>query len=100
MRPVKHVEARRLSGMLDWETASTATKVTMLGALSLMGLGIVVAMIGVATDAKFVIFTGVGLMALGIVTHLVGYAMRFAAARRELSSRSRQRTDTRKGSKR
>ncbi|MGO3152927.1 MAG: hypothetical protein ACTIJJ_09955 [Galactobacter sp.] len=86
--------------MLDWETASTATKVTLLGALSLMGLGIVVAMIGVATDAKFVIFTGVGMMALGIVTHLVGYVVRFSAARQTLRSRTPQKSDTRKGSKR
>ncbi|MGO1319744.1 MAG: hypothetical protein ACTII7_10135 [Galactobacter sp.] len=86
--------------MLDWETASTATKVTLLGALSLMGLGILVAMIGVATDTKFVIFTGVGLMALGIVCHLVGYAVRFSSARKTLRSRTPQRSDTRKGNKR
>jgi Zn-dependent membrane protease YugP len=86
--------------MLDWETASTATKVTLVGALSLMGVGIVIAMIGVASDTRFVIFTGIGLMALGIVMHLVGYAVRFAEARRAMRSSTREATPNRKGNKR
>jgi Zn-dependent membrane protease YugP len=86
--------------MLDWETASTATKVTLLGALSLMGVGIVLAMIGSATHTRFVIFAGIGLMALGIVTHLVGYAVRFREARRAMRASMPRASQNRKGKKR
>lgn len=86
--------------MLDWETASTATKVTLLGAVGLMGLGIIVAMIGVFSNVKFAMFTGMGLMVLGILTHLVGYAVRFAEARKSIRSQTRQGAgSTRKGRK-
>lgn len=76
--------------MLDWETASRATKVTLLVALGLMALGIVVSMIGVARDVRPTIFIGIGMMALGIVAHLVGYIVRFGEARRRLRSQTRQ----------
>jgi len=83
--------------MLDWESASTATKATMLGALGLMGVGILLALLGAGTSNRPLMFLALGLMALGIITHLVGWGIRLAEARRRLRSTEKSAGPARKG---
>jgi|GEM_PF-2362942 len=70
--------------MLDWNLASKATKVTLLGALGCIALGLVLAVVGSAVHATPLLFAALGVLALGIVTHLVGYGFRLADSRRRM----------------
>lgn len=72
--------------MLNWDTASTATKVSLLGALGLMGLGIILALVGASTQNKPLMFIALGLLGLGVITHLVGFGIRAAEQRRNIRS--------------
>lgn len=70
--------------MLDWDTASPAVKATLLGAVSCFGAGVLLAIIGVATNLKWLMFFAIGLLALGVICHLVGFGVRMADQRRRL----------------
>lgn len=85
--------------MLDWDTASTATKATLLSALGLMGIGILLALLGASTGNRPLMFVAIGLMAAGIVTHLIGWGVRLAESRRRLREARRGADTARKGKK-
>lgn len=72
--------------MLNWDTASTATKVSLLAAVGLMGLGIILALVGSSTQNKPLMFIAIGLLGLGAITHLVGFGIRASAQRRNIRS--------------
>lgn len=70
--------------MLDWQSLSTATRVTMLSALGALGIGLIVALIGVASNATPVMWVGIVLMGLGILAHLTGFGLRMRDARKNI----------------
>lgn len=70
--------------MLDWQSLSTATRVTMLSALGALGIGLIFALVGVASNAAPAMWVGIVLMGLGILAHLVGFGLRMRDARKNI----------------
>ncbi|MHA7287083.1 hypothetical protein ACX80I_12440 [Arthrobacter sp. MDT3-44] len=71
-----------------WETGSDLYRRLVVSALVTTAIGILIAVVGAATDRPGLVVTGIPIIVVGMVCHLAGMVVRARDARR-------RRTDTR-----
>lgn len=71
-----------------WETGSDLYRKLVVSALVTTGIGILIAVLGAATDQSVLVFTAIPIIVAGMVCHLVGMVVRSRDTRRRLRDRS------------
>jgi hypothetical protein len=67
-----------------WETGSDLYRKLVVSALATTALGILVAVIGAATDQSVLVFTAIPIIVAGMVCHLAGMVVRSRDMRRRI----------------
>lgn len=71
-----------------WETGSDLYRKLVVSALATTGIGILIAVLGAATDQSVLVFTAIPIIVAGMVCHLAGMVVRSRDVRRRLRDRS------------
>lgn len=71
-----------------WETGSDLYRKLVVSALVTTGIGILIAVLGAATDQSVLVFTAIPIIVAGMVCHLAGMVVRSRDTRRRLRDRS------------
>ncbi|WP_104180815.1 hypothetical protein [Arthrobacter sp. B0490] len=67
-----------------WETGSDLYRKLVVSALVITALGILIAVLGAATDQYALVVTGIPVMVTGMVCHLAGMVVRSRDVRRRM----------------
>lgn len=67
-----------------WETGSDLYRKLVVCALVTTAIGILVAVVGAATDQSALVYTGIPVIVVGMVCHLVGVVVRSRDLRRRM----------------
>ncbi len=67
-----------------WETGSDLYRKLVVSALVTTAIGILVAVVGAATDQGALVFTGIPVIVVGMVCHLAGMVVRSRDVRRRM----------------
>lgn len=71
-----------------WQTGSDLYRKLVVSALVTTAIGILVAVVGAATDQPALVATGIPVIVVGMVCHLAGMVVRSRDIRRRLKDRS------------
>ncbi|KQO03745.1 MULTISPECIES: hypothetical protein [unclassified Arthrobacter] len=71
-----------------WETGSDLYRKLVVSALVTTGIGILIAVLGAATDQSVLVVTAIPIIVAGMVCHLAGMVVRSRDVRRRLRDRS------------
>lgn len=71
-----------------WETGSDLYRKLVVSALVTTGIGILIAVLGAATDQSVLVVTAIPIIVAGMVCHLAGMVVRSRDTRRRLRDRS------------
>ncbi|MUK02410.1 hypothetical protein GM708_11055 [Vibrio cholerae] len=70
-----------------WETGSDLYRKLVVSALVTTAVGILIALLGAATDQRSLVLTGIPVIVVGMVCHLAGMVIRSRDIRRRLKDR-------------
>lgn len=70
-----------------WETGSDLYRKLVVSALVTTGIGILIAVLGAATDQSVLVVTAIPIIVAGMVCHLAGMVVRSRDVRRRLRDR-------------
>lgn len=70
-----------------WETGSDLYRKLVVCALVTTAIGILIAVVGAATDQSALVYTGIPVIVVGMVCHLAGMVVRTRDLRRRMKDR-------------
>ncbi len=70
-----------------WETGSDLYRRLVVSALVTTAIGILIAVVGAATDQSALVYTGIPVIVVGMVCHLAGMVVRSRDLRRRMKDR-------------